>query len=105
MSEYKIERWSSMTSTGPAILRLILKREGFAVHHWNDAPEAVYATHKHDEDQSHWIVSGILELSIERVGTFQLGPGDRDFMPANTYHSARVIGEEPVSYLIGIKRK
>ena len=29
--------------------------------------------------------------------------GDRDFMPAGTYHSARVAGDEPVMYLVGEK--
>ena len=28
---------------------------------------------------------------------------DRDFMPAGTYHSARVLGEEQLLYLIGEK--
>lgn len=30
-----------------------------------------------------------------------LEAGDRDFMPAETYHSARVIGDEAVLYLVG----
>jgi quercetin dioxygenase-like cupin family protein len=65
----------------------------------------VYGNHIHDEDQTHWILSGSLELTVERVGTFELNPGDRDFMPARTYHTARVIGDEPVMYLVGVKRK
>ena len=59
----------------------------------------------HDEEQAHWILSGTLEITVERVGTFELKAGDRDFMPARAYHSARVVGEEPVMYLVGIKRK
>jgi len=102
--EYKIERWSGTFAPNPAMLRMLLVQEGYDVFQWNDLPEAVYAQHKHDEDQSHWIISGTLELLIEAVGTFELGPGDRDFMPAGTYHSARVIGEEPAMYLIGIRR-
>jgi len=40
-----------------------------------------------------------------RVGyeTYILGPGDRDFLPANTMHSAVVPGDQPVTYLIGAK--
>ena len=68
-------------------------------------PEAVYVNHKHSEDQSHWIISGALELTIERVGIVVLQAGDRDFMPAGTYHSARVVSEEPVVYLVGEKLK
>jgi hypothetical protein len=44
-----------------------------------------------------------LELQVEGVGAVTLNPGDRDFMPAGTYHSARVIGNQPVVYLIGEK--
>jgi len=104
MVEYRIERWNNRTPPNPAMLRLLLDRDGYNVFHWNDAPHAAHPKHAHDEEQSHWIISGTLELTVERVGTFELGPGDRDFMPANTYHSARVVGEESVSYLIGIKR-
>jgi quercetin dioxygenase-like cupin family protein len=44
-----------------------------------------------------------LELKVEDAGIFILEPGDRDFMPKDTRHSARVIGDEPVVYLIGSK--
>ncbi len=103
-AEYKIERWKEVTPPNPAMLRMLLVQEGYDVFQWSDSPEAVYAQHKHDEDQSHWIISGTLELSVERIGVFELGPGDRDHMPAGTYHSARVISDEPVMYLIGIRR-
>lgn len=85
------------------MLRHILVSEGYRVFQWIDQPDMVYAIHMHGEEQSHWVISGSLELTVERVGTFLLEAGDRDFMPAGTYHSARVIGEEPVAYLIGEK--
>ena len=100
---YRIERWPQLYAPNAAMLRHILVTEGFRVYQWSDLPEAVYANHKHAEDQSHWIISGALELNIERFGTIVLEMGDRDFMPANTYHSARVVSEEPVVYLVGEK--
>lgn len=100
---YRIERWSQLHAPNTAMLRHILVREGYRVFQWSDQPAAVYVNHKHDTDQSHWIVSGALELTIERVGTIVLEAGDRDFMPAGTYHSARVVSEEPVVYLVGEK--
>jgi len=105
MSNYRIERWTEMTAPNAAMLRFALEREGYRVFQWGDRPEMVYAIHKHDEDQTHWIISGALELTIEKVGTFTLEAGDRDFMPAGSYHSARVVGEEAVVYLIGEKLK
>jgi quercetin dioxygenase-like cupin family protein len=103
MVNYRIERWAQMHAPNSAMLRHILVTEGFRVFQWSDLPEAIYANHKHDTDQSHWIISGALELTIERVGTVVLQSGDRDFMPAGTYHSARVVSEEPVVYLVGEK--
>lgn len=105
MSNYRIERWTQFDEPNAAMLRLSLVREGYRVFQWADRAEMVYGTHKHDEDQSHWIISGALELTVEKVGTFTLEAGDRDFMPAGTYHSARVVSEEPVVYLIGEKIK
>ena len=48
--------------------------------------------------------SSAVELTVAGVGTFEMRPGDRDFMPAGTIHAARVVGDEPVEYLIGSKR-
>ena len=69
---------------------------------WSDRPGTVYESHSHDTDQSHWIISGELELVVNGQ-TYQLRAGDRDFMPANTSHSAFVPGTQPVRYLIGVK--
>lgn len=101
--EYRVEVWGEMTAPNPAMLRLKMEREGYSVFQWYDQPGAEYGLHQHHEEQSHWIVSGTLELTIEGIGVVVLQAGDRDFMPANTYHSARVLGEEPVHYLIGAK--
>ena len=103
MANYRIEKWNGFSPPNAAMLRMILTQEGYRVNQWCDQPEKIYAKHQHGEDQTHWIISGALELVIERVGTFVLEAGDRDFMPANTYHSARVVSEEPVMYLIGEK--
>ena len=100
---YRIERWAEVYAPNPAMLRYILVSEGYRVFQWSSAPGAIFGVHKNNEDQTHWIVSGALELTIERFGTFVLKAGDRDFLSANIYHSAKVVGEEPVIYLIGEK--
>jgi len=100
---YRVERWKEVYPPNPAMLRLLLVREGYEVFQWADRPRAFYGAHKHPEDQCHWIISGKLEIHVKDVGTFQLSAGDRDFMPAETYHTAEVLGDEPVVYLIGIK--
>ncbi len=105
MKGFRIQKWNRGSAPNPAMLRLILEGEGYRVFQWGDLPEMIYALHKHAEDQSHWIISGALELTVERLGTYILEAGDRDFLPAETYHSARVVSEEPVVYLVGEKIK
>jgi quercetin dioxygenase-like cupin family protein len=104
-AHYRIERWAQPFAPNPAMLRRILESEGYAVFQWCDQPNAAYGLHQHGEDQAHWIVSGKLELTIEAVGTFVLEAGDRDFLPAHTYHTARAVSREAVVYLIGEKLK
>ena len=98
----QIERWNESSPPNVARLRQELEREGYSVFQWSDAPGTKYGPHAHGEDQSHWIISGELEL---RVGheIYTLRAGDRDFLPADTIHSAFVPGDEPVTYLIGAK--
>ena len=105
MSEkFRVERWNQVYSPNGAMLRLRLEMEGYRVYQWGDAPGAIYGLHKHAEDQSHWIISGALELTIGSE-SYVLEAGDRDFMPAETWHTARVVSEEAVVYLIGEKKK
>lgn len=99
--EYRIVRWTEPFPPNPAMLRFILESEGYFVYQWGDPPGSVYANHKHETDQVHWIVSGQMEICVERGGTHLLAAGDRDLMPANTYHSARMLGDENVVYLVG----
>ena len=103
--EYKLGRWQKSGAPDAAQMRKDLEAEGYAVYQWQDAPGAFYPNHQHANDQTHWIISGALELTIENVGTFTLESGDRDFMPAKTFHSARVVSDKPVVYLIGEKLK
>jgi quercetin dioxygenase-like cupin family protein len=104
-SYYRIEQWRQVYAPNPAMMRRVLELEGYSVFQWCDQPNHFHGLHQHGEEQSHWIISGQLELEVEAVGTFVLAPGDRDFMPAHTYHTARVISEEAVVYLIGEKLK
>ena len=98
----QVDRWSGPTPPDAGKLRKNLESEGYNVFQWTDAPGTKYDPHSHAEDQSHWIVSGELEL---RVGheTYTLRAGDRDFLPANTMHSAFVPSDDAVVYLIGAK--
>jgi len=99
---YRIEKWNKPYKPNPAQLRHELEREGYRVMHWCDRPGASYGMHKHGEEQSHWVISGTIEITVGN-SAFELSAGDRDHMPAETYHTARVVGDEPVVYMIGEK--
>lgn len=101
--EYRVEKWTGDTDPAASELTRVMESEGFSVFQWSDPPGAYYSPHVHADEQSHWIVSGTLELSVTGIGTFRLSAGDRDFMAPDTEHSAAVIGDEPVVYLIGSK--
>ena len=101
--KYRIQKWSEVYSPNPAMLRHVMASEGYRIYQWSDRPGAFYSWHMHAEDQSHWVVSGTLELTVKDFGTFILEAGDRDFMPAGTYHTASVASDEPAIYLIGEK--
>ena len=98
----RLERWAETGEPNAQALRQRLAGEGYSVFEWSDAPGTVYGPHSHAEDQSHWIISGALELKVDGE-SYTLRAGDRDFLPANTTHSAFVSGNEPVRYLIGAK--
>jgi quercetin dioxygenase-like cupin family protein len=103
MESYKVLRWKEAEAPTAEALRGLMERDGYRVFHWSDAPGTVYGEHYHSEAQSHCVVSGEIELELRGAGKVILRPGDRDQMPAGTYHAARVLGDEPVVYLIGVK--
>jgi quercetin dioxygenase-like cupin family protein len=84
-------------------MKNVLRDEGYNVYEWSDAAGVTYDFHQHETDQSHWIVSGAMELTVDGSGTFLMTAGDRDLMPAGTRHAARVVGDQPVMYLIAEK--
>lgn len=101
--KFRIERWREVYKPSPAVLRYKLSSEGYSISHWVDRAGTIYGLHKHDKDQTHWIVSGELQISFENGSTYTLKAGDRDYMPAETWHTARVVGDEPVNYMVGEK--
>lgn len=101
--KYRIEKWNGPGDPDAGEMMKRMRAEGYGIFRWTDSAGAVYPEHEHGEDQSHWIILGTLELTVRGHGKVTLGPGDRDFMPAGTVHSARVLGGGEVVYLIGTR--
>ena len=104
-TEFQIVRWQNPYKPNSAMLRLLMEREGFSVIQCGGRIDSIFTKCKDGQDQTRWIISGALEITVDNVGTYVLEAGDRDFLPAETYHAARVVGEEAIVYLIGKKVK
>ena len=62
----RVECWSEREAPDAQVLRQRMEAEGYSVFEWSDAPGTVYGPHTHSEDQSHWVVSGTMELRVGR---------------------------------------
>ena len=98
-----MQRWERRTQPDEASLRAELEAEGYSVYAWTDGPGATYPAHTHDDDQSHWVLRGAIALNVAGE-EYVLQAGDRDWLAAGTVHSARVVGGQPVTYLVGSKK-
>ena len=68
---------------------------------WRDAPGEVYGPHKHDADQTLYLVEGSLELEVGgRI--HDLNPGDKLELPALTVHSAKA--PSGATYIVGMPK-
>ena len=68
---------------------------------WRDAPGDVYEPHKHDADQTLYMVEGQLEIGVDGR-TVRLSPGDKLELPAFTVHSAST--PEGATYIVGMPK-
>ena len=68
---------------------------------WRDAPGEVYEPHKHDADQTLYLVKGQLELGVDGK-SICLNPGDKLELPAFTVHSASA--PNGATYIVGVPK-
>ena len=99
----RVERWAEAGRPDGLTLRERMESEGYSVFQWSDPPGRTYEEHTHAEDQSHWVLTGAITISVVGGDEYTLRAGDRDFLPARTPHTARVEGREPCVYLMGAK--
>ena len=68
---------------------------------WRDPPGEVYEAHKHDADQTLYLVEGSIELGVG-ANIHRLTPGDKLELPAFTVHSAKA--PRGATYIIGMPK-
>jgi quercetin dioxygenase-like cupin family protein len=101
MPDVRLERWSG--EDGPLsekrMMRL-LEMEGYDVLVYTYRPGTVFPAHQHAQNKCDGVLSGTLRITVGEAA-FDLGPGDRLYVPAGTSHSAAVVGEKTVVSLDG----
>jgi quercetin dioxygenase-like cupin family protein len=101
MPDVRLERWSG--EDGPLsekrMMRL-LEMEGYDVLVYTYRPGTVFPPHQHAQNKCDGVLSGTLRITVGEAA-FDLGPGDRLYVPAGTSHAAAVVGEKTVVSLDG----
>ena len=79
-----------------------LESEGYEVASYAYRQGTAFPAHEHSQDKCDAVLQGILRLVVGGQ-TFDLGPGDRLYLPAGTRHSAEVRGAKTVVSLDGTR--
>jgi quercetin dioxygenase-like cupin family protein len=101
VSQVRLERWTA--EDGPLTEKRLMgaiEREGYEVAVYTYRAGTVFPEHEHAQEKCDAVVEGTLRV---RVGdaVFDLGPGDRIYLPARTRHAAEVVGSKTVVSLDG----
>ena len=96
MSDIRFERWPA--ADGPLsekrMMRL-LEFEGYDVLVYTYRPGTVFPEHEHGLPKCDGVIQGVLRITVGETA-WDLGPGDRIYLPAGTRHRAEVVGNETV---------
>lgn len=95
-------RWNKPKKPTLEELQRSLSTEGLEHDLYSDSPGTKYGRHKHPFDDFIVIVSGKMRI-VTDTQDWVMKPGDRLDLPANTAHSAEVVGREEVQYLSAAK--
>jgi quercetin dioxygenase-like cupin family protein len=98
----EVVRWTKAKKPTLEELRAHLASLGLESELYADRPGTKYARHKHPFDDFVLIVKGKMKIATE-TGEWLLKPGDRIDLPANTIHTAEMVGKDEVQYLSAAK--
>ena len=101
MAEVCLQRWDARD--GPVTERrmmLLLEYEGYEVASYTYREGTVFPEHRHAQAKCDGVLEGKLRITVGD-SVFELGPGDRLYLPADTPHSAEVVGAKTVFSLDG----
>ena len=98
----EIVRWNKSKKPTLAELQRMLDAQGLQYELYSDRPGTKYGRHRHPFDDFIVIVTGKMKLIIG-AQEWLMKPGDRLDLPANTFHSAEMIGKDEEQYLAAAK--
>lgn len=100
----KIEHWGS-GSNGPlseAALVNLLEQQGYRCTRYTYSAGTHFPEHSHDVDKVDAVLKGHFKISLHGESIILMA-GDYIYIPANTAHSAEVIGNESVVSIDAVK--
>ncbi len=101
MDAARLERWSNSDgSLSEKRMMRALELEGYDVLVYTYRPGTVFPEHEHARPKCDAVLEGVLRITIGEKA-WDLGPGDRLYLPAGTRHAAQVVGSETVVSLDG----
>jgi quercetin dioxygenase-like cupin family protein len=80
----------------------LMEGEGYEVAVYAYRQGTLFPPHEHTQDKCDAVLEGTLRVSVGGIA-YDLGPGDRLYLPAGTRHSAEVIGAKTVVSLDGTR--
>ena len=103
MDPPRLEHWDSADGplTEKRMIR-VLENEGYEVAVYAYREGTVFPEHAHAQDKCDAVLDGTLRVTIAGVA-LDLKAGDRLYLPAQTRHSAEVVGRKTVLSLDGTK--
>ena len=101
MNEVRLERWTAADGllSEKRMMRL-LEFEGYDVLVYTYRPGTVFPEHEHTQAKCDAVLAGTLRVTVLEKA-WDLGPGDRLYLPAGTRHAAEVVGGDTVLSLDG----
>ena len=99
----RLERWTK--SDGPlseSRMMRMMESEGYEVASYAYREGTVFPPHEHEQDKCDAVLEGVLRITVGS-DAYDLGPGDRLYLPAGTRHAAEVIGDRTVVSLDGTR--
>src|SRR4029450_5628067 len=95
MPNVRLDRWQE--SDGPLTesrMMRLMESEGYEVASYAYREGTVFAPHEHAQDKCDAVLEGVLRVTVGS-DAYDLGPGDRLYLPAGTRAAAEVIGGRP----------